>query len=817
MIEIRCRSLNVVIKAKESKEKSIRKSILDQKSSIRISGLDLRAIKILGEDKIEYQDNQSKFEIYDFKTYPLFFEQTDYEIIVNSTNGEDVALWHENYTVREKITPVLEGKNDLISGIINFGNNAGFSDIEIMQNGRKVLVIKIEVFPSKITYKEDYQAMLEDISNEIYGAILDFMRNTYQEFSIGSENRSVSAIFFEIVKHLYQKFMNAANRIIAQPKHKLEINHPIVAAHKVKKTDKQSIKWLVKNPQNVAFANSKLVVEKAPAVQKLINYNTVENQFVKHIFKTVVSKLKDFKERYIKSTFKPENAVTECVDRMVVNISQICNMSFLKDVDDYKATQSMSLVFEMAPGYRELYKYYLMMLRGLNINGDVFKLSLKDTAQLYEYWCFVKLVSLMKKNYKLASSDIIKIDNSGVTITLVKGKKSDIRFINPRTGERLTLTYNPGEQDTQTVNQKPDNVLTLEKKGANIEYKYIFDAKYRIENNPTDPFYPDENYGPKLSDINAMHRYRDAIVFEKKNPAKFMFERTMFGAYVLFPYDDPENNYVNHRFYKSIETVNIGGLPFLPGTTKLVEDFLSDLVEDSAESAFERASLPGGVEERLAKVDWTVKDVMVGTVRTSEQYKYNIQYNCYYAPKKVVDDKRFPIHFIALHEEGVSQKDGINKYGEVTKVTIKKRKDIPVSTNRKNDDEDYYFFHIKKWVDLKNLIEIKDSSKGAPKFTNKFLLYNCSQSFQLFNIHSGEEYRLMKEIVKAFDKTVVDAKSDDSASYKINSTHTIVCDKGCFIVMTDEGKIVERISLSDFDKHPRSCFNRIKKIIDTQN
>ena len=113
------------------------------------------------------------------------------------------------------------------------------------------------------------------------------------------------------------------------------------------------------------------------------------------------------------------------------------------------------------------------MQRGLSVHGDVFRMSLKDTAQLYEYWCFIKLVTLMKRNYRLASSDVIKVDNSGITISLVKGRKSEVRFINPKTGEQIRLVYNPAESKTQTVNQKPDNVLELEKLGTEVE-KYTF-------------------------------------------------------------------------------------------------------------------------------------------------------------------------------------------------------------------------------------------------------------------------------------------------------------------------------------------------------
>ena len=103
----------------------------------------------------------------------------------------------------------------------------------------------------------------------------------------------------------------------------------------------------------------------------------------------------------------------------------------------------MSLVFSMAQGYRELYKYYLMMHRGLAVNGDIFRISVKDTAQLYEYWCFIKLFSILKKDYKLISPDVIKVDNSGITVSLVKGRKSEVLFINPKTGEQIKLVYNP--------------------------------------------------------------------------------------------------------------------------------------------------------------------------------------------------------------------------------------------------------------------------------------------------------------------------------------------------------------------------------------
>ena len=824
LLEIQSGNIYVVIKSKNPHPNLINKNFMRQSSGINVTGMNVSSIKIFGEEKLANDSGAISASSYKITSCPLFFEQTDYEMIVRSKDGKSASLWHENYSVRDKIGPVTDS-DDLISGIVNFGNSAGYSEFEISYDGKKSLVIRIEVFPSKISYKEDYQDMLQDISNEIAGAVLDFMRNTYQEFSIGSTQNTVPALFFEIIKRIFDKFRNAANTILSSPHHKLYVEHPIVPAHKVKKTDSQTIKWLQKHSQNVVPMVSGYSALKAPTVKKQITYNTIENQFTKFILKSTVKRLKDFCDRYTRSTRNPEQEVLHSVDTMAAALNKYINASFLREVDDYKATQSMSLVFEMAPGYRELYKYYLMMQRGLSVHGDVFRMSLKDTAQLYEYWCFIKLVTLLKRNYKLVSSDVIKVDNTGVTISLVKGKKSEVKFANPRTKEIITLAYNPGEQNTQTVNQRPDNVLTLEKKGTDVPYMYVFDAKYRIENNPDSSFYPDDKPGPKVDDINTMHRYRDSIVYENSGTSRFMFEKKMFGAYVLFPYSDGEDyahgthiqngkEKIGHKFYNSIETVNIGGLPFLPGTTDLLENFLSELIADSSESAFERASLPRGIEEKLAKVDWSVKDVMVGTVRSQEQLEFNLQKQVYYTPEKYITKDHLPIRYIALYEAGIGDNSGISRYGEVLTAGKVKREKIPVSRRPRTDpNEIYYYFTVREWISLPQTIEIQDTFRGRPQFTNKFLLDHCTKSYQLFVISSEEEYRLMSEINKAFKDFEASTSPDNTAVYRINDNHSVIVSDGTFTITNTNGDVLDQIPITTFSKSPRSSFRNIKKAL----
>lgn len=130
----------------------------------------------------------------------------------------------------------------------------------------------------------------------------------------------------------------------------------------------------------------------------------------------------------------------------------------------------------------------------------------------------------------------------------------------------------------------------------NIDYRVINDefiSKYVISPN---------------SGLNVnIPIYRDAIVYQ--NGAE-PYERTMFGAYVLFPYAN-EDEYRTHNFFESIDKVNIGGLPFLPSATGMVKNMLDALISDSPNSAFERATLPRGIEDKLTKTDWKRRDVYI--------------------------------------------------------------------------------------------------------------------------------------------------------------------------------------------------------------
>lgn len=819
LLEIKTEDVDIVIKSK----KVWQDDSLPMSSSVVVEGKRLQSIYLKPADKrCEYED-AAHLRI-EQAVQPLFFEQTDYEVVICSGNGKKVSFYTENHFIRDSIGIVRENDYTLISGVINFANTVGYTDFIIYVDDYKALYIRIEVFPSKISYKNDYELMMDDISEMVCEVALDFMQKTYRTFTIGESRSSLLSVYFQILSAIFKDFMNAVNRITVVPHHKLITEYLIVPTHKAKHTDRRSEKWLMKHSGFVTDPSGGVVTERVLANTKQITYDTSENRFVKFILGSIITKLETFKRKYQDSVKSTEKHIIDEAEYMIREVRRAMNMSFLREVSAYSASQSMSLVFGMAPGYRELYKCYTILQKSLSVNGDVFRMSPKDTAQLYEYWCFIKLFSLLKKEYNLITPDIIKIENNGITISLIKGIKSEAKFVNPRTGEVITLAYNPSESKTQTVNQKPDNVLELEKAGTEVSYKYVFDAKYRIENNPESAFYPDCNPGPKVDDINTMHRYRDSIVYE--NPkSKFTFEKTMFGAYILFPYDD-EKKYAEcesvengkpvrgHKFYRSIDTVNIGGLPFLPGSTRLVQKLLSELINDSKESAFERTTLPRGIEEKLATVDWEKRDVLIGTFRSVEQFNTCFEKNFYYVPEKQVGKERLPIHWIALYQTNTKfgEKGEIRYYGEVIGLSRVRRRNITeVPLSRNNPEEIYYRITVKEWKDI---TKINASGKAIlPKesgfivdFTNMFLLEH-SEIVPELQFKNEEEYRFYSELKRTAQKAEISEGAKDIGFDRGDSKFVF---SGGEIIAFKDDKIVECIELTEFSRRPSQIFRLLQ-------
>ncbi|MBW9150288.1 DUF2357 domain-containing protein [Clostridium sp. CM028] len=95
-------------------------------------------------------------------------EYSNYEIVIERKNKTTIEFYHENANIRNKVPPTGRDGN-ILSGIINFRGDIGYSDLYVKVNGNTHMKIIIEVLSSKIDYKEAYEAILKGVNDILEG------------------------------------------------------------------------------------------------------------------------------------------------------------------------------------------------------------------------------------------------------------------------------------------------------------------------------------------------------------------------------------------------------------------------------------------------------------------------------------------------------------------------------------------------------------------------------------------------------------------------------------------------------------------------
>lgn len=112
-----------------------------------------------------------------------------------------------------------------------------------------------------------------------------------------------------------------------------------------------------------------------------------------------------------------------------------------------------SLVIQMAAGYRDAYQIFLMLSRGLTLRGQIFKMSVKDVARLYEYWTYLKLGQILSKKYIPLHQDVIQVKQDGLYVTLDESKTAKRTFKHPETDETIELYFQKETVDCQQLHK----------------------------------------------------------------------------------------------------------------------------------------------------------------------------------------------------------------------------------------------------------------------------------------------------------------------------------------------------------------------------
>ena len=561
-----------------------------------------------------------------------FFEwqKIQYSYIIE--NGSHFLLPFElriNNRIIKQSQP--RGKNQLLTGLFSFDDEVGETKIEIRDHANKLIFELItEVFPQKMDYKSDYKAMMSDISSIVQNLAYDTLKDTFSRSKARLKGNATQNEWWNILDVLFDNLIINLGVIKRQPKHEIRKTENILIIEKIRNASKKNIDWFIKNTQysNSCERGIRVTSEKyythALSSKKFVTYDTYENRFIAWAIKNIIEQLRHYKNQ-IKNSNSTGNydPLINKMEKYQSRLQSILHENPFIEVGNFEKRSHFSTSLTQGAGYRDFMHIYLLLIRGLELSdNDIFKIEQKNISTLYEYWCFLKLVEILKEqnNSEIDYQDLIKVKANKISVNLEKGNPSKVSFKKEKTGEVTTVYFNREfkKDDIKifTYNQRPDYSIKFKKNGFEKPFWYIFDAKYRFDESVDNDI---NLYNVPQDAIGQLHRYRDAILHTQATDFTYRKAIKNLGGIILYPYPLSETEFTDNVFYKSIGQVNIGALPFLPSKSLLVSELLNELINKRLpEEHFEQFIEMDNSEYLKRRSAWK-EFVTIGVVQKTNQ------------------------------------------------------------------------------------------------------------------------------------------------------------------------------------------------------
>jgi hypothetical protein len=207
-------------------------------------------------------------------------------------------------------------------------------------------------------------------------------------------------------------------------------------------------------------------------------------------------------------------------------LNEAADSGFMREVTDSPPTLQMSSLFRNDPVYHRFYRLWQDMNLGLAaIFGDFLQMPLARTYELYELWCFLRLLRAAIEEYGSSGTDLTNLfiteAAGGVTISagsVIVSISSDKVLCFQRQYREYWVEPN-GKGSFSRV-MVPDVVLAGTGFGTPDKQVIVLDAKYRINDGLNDA-------------LSSIHMYRDALVQETNSGE---IEGIVTAAYLLTPH-----------------------------------------------------------------------------------------------------------------------------------------------------------------------------------------------------------------------------------------------------------------------------------------
>lgn len=502
---------------------------------------------------------------------------------------------------------------DETAGRIDATNITGLVFVELINKEGQRARGELEVISSKLDYRTQYRAMIDDVANEVAGLIVDHRaEDRVRMVPTTTPGESLPLVRAEFVVSLITslRFRAAVERILSSPERRLIDEARPVSTSNCGRVSARLVRQLVgsgrRQPVPVGHPLTALGLHSVPThVQASRRRETVdidENRFLRHVLEQFAA----FLERFARTARPGDHLATAC-RRAHAQLDSWLDHTVMREVGALQRLPFGSPVLQRKDGYREVLGNWVLFNSVATLtwigSEDVFSVGRRNLGALYEYWVFFKLLQIFRSLVTLVSPgrQLISRPNGSAQINLKRGTSTTFegRFDDGRPLE-VRFQYNatfgrtadPGQRGSWTRSMRPDFTFSIWPAGMSLDdaerfesaIHVHFDAKYKIERGVQVFGDEEEIVGDdakpdyRRDDLLKMHAYRDAI-------------RRSYGAYVLYPGRGSEETF---PYFREI-LPGLGAFPLVPGSgpggTSAVAQFLRDVLNHASQRTSDRERL----------------------------------------------------------------------------------------------------------------------------------------------------------------------------------------------------------------------------------
>lgn len=684
---------------------------------------------------------------------PCLFEETNYKLYARCIPGDKLDIMHRDPVIIRDLD--YDDDHSTVYGYINFGSQVGYSEFTVLIDDKPEFSFQVEVFPSKLDYASDYEEILADVQDIMTGLAMEYLRSTYQMGTI-APSPSSNLEWFVLLRGLIDDLEKALNFIARKPVRGLQREQLPVRVEKIKHINGRVLAAVRKGSGRGDFITTRSNIPVREYIYEdrpRSTLDTMEHRWLSrqlHLIQQRLNRLR-FEERQLERTPRRRKALQELGD-MEKRVLRLQGLEPFSAASGEIPAGFVSLQLLGLPGYQEAYTNCLALSLGLRIEGGPLQLSVKDLNLLYEYWCYLALLRMMSEEsgQQIPVKELFAVKQMGLRVLLNRGREQRVCFASGG-DQRITVTYNPSFQgEAMLIPQRPDMVITLENEAWPAMH-LVLDAKYRLE--ASDDYVKRYNSeGPPEDALNAMHRYRDAILeFQNRSDGNPVQRRTVVQAAAVFPGGMGQDAFYDSKLWKALTHIGVGALPFLPSNTKYVREWLRNSLKMGGFSIAEH-TLPHSMYERAR--DWRLsaaEPVVIGTLSAgnqSQHLQWIIEEQLYYMPVLKTQLRQYATKWVAIYSPLEIRRPGaVTHYARVESIDIVKRKEILTPWRpKRNLDELQVTFKLGEVIEKKPpIINSSGYSFTQHRWTSRLGLERARNLEELL-LETEPEWKLFEDL-----------------------------------------------------------------------